>query len=79
MAGRVVRQEKSGFITIYNCGNQTVPLHVKPPEGDFFLHEQAIQLRPGKTVRLPQSHVNQSQIGNLQKTRKIRVVRQGGE
>ena len=66
--------EKSEVMRIYNRSKQTIPLQVKPPGGDFFLHEQAVQLRPGKTVKLPKSYVNGSQIENLCKRRQIQVL-----
>jgi len=65
---------KTEIIRIYNRSKQTVPLQVKPPAGDFFLHEQAVQLRPGKTVNLPKSHVNEQQIENLQRRMVIQVI-----
>jgi len=65
---------QSEVIHIYNRSKQTIPLQVKPPGGDFFLHEQAVQLNPGKTVKLPKSYVNQSQIENLQKRQQIQVI-----
>ncbi len=65
---------KSGVIRVYNKSKQTINLQVKPPGGDFFLHEQVVNLRPGKTVRLPKDHVNDSQIVNLQKSGQIQVI-----
>ena len=57
---------KSPIVTIYNCGTQMIPLQVRTPGGDFFLSEQQIQLLPGKSVELPESHVSESQLANLQ-------------
>ena len=65
---------KSDVIRVYNRSKQTIPLQVKPPRGDFFLHEQAVHLGPGKTVKLPKSYVNSSQIENLQRRREIQVI-----
>ena len=63
-----------GVVRIYNRSKQTIPLQVKPPGGDFFLHEQAVQLGPGKTVKLPKSYINESQVENLQRRREIQVI-----
>ena len=64
----------SDMIVVYNRSKQTISLQVKPPGGDFFLHEQAVHLRPNKSVRLPKSFANTSQIRNLQAKRKIQVI-----
>ena len=66
--------KQSEVVQIYNRSKQTIPLQAKPPGGDFFLHEQAIQLRPGKTVKLPKSYINDAQIENLQRRREIQVI-----
>ena len=66
--------KQSEVVRIYNRSKQTIPLQVKPPGGDFFLHEQAVQLRAGKTVKLPKSYVNEAQIDNLQRRRQIQVL-----
>jgi len=65
---------KSDVVRVYNRSKQTIPLQVKPPGGDFFLHEQAVQLRPGKSVKLPKSYVNEPQIENLRRRRQIQVL-----
>lgn len=65
---------KSDVVQIYNRSKQTIPLQAKPPSGDFFLHEQAVQLGPGKTVKLPKSYINEAQIENLQRRRQIQVI-----
>lgn len=65
---------KGETIRVYNRSQQTVPLQVKPPGGDFFLHEQVVHLRPGKSVRLPKSFVNEPQIQNLQKRRILQII-----
>jgi len=61
-------------IRIYNPTKQMIPIQVKPPGGDFFLHEQTIYLGAGKTVKLPKSYVNQSQLRNLQSSRSLKVI-----
>ena len=66
--------EQSAVVRIYNRSKQVIPLQVKPPGGDFFLHEQAVQLRPGKTVKLPKSYVNEAQIDNLQRRQQVQVI-----
>ena len=61
-------------VRLYNRSKQTIPLQVKPPGGDFFLHEQAVQRRPGKTVKLPKNYINVAQVENLQRRRQIQVI-----
>jgi len=66
--------DKGHVVRVYNKGKQLISLQVKPPGGDFFLHEQTIYLRPGQTVKLPKSHINSAQIRNLQARRQIQVI-----
>ena len=66
--------KQSDVVQIYNRSKQTIPLQVRPPGGDFFLHEQAIQLGPGKTVTLPKTYTNEAQINNLQRRQQIQVI-----
>lgn len=58
-------RRQSYILRIYNKGKQTVPIQVKPPKGDFYLHEQQVYLRPGKNVTLPKDHLRMEQIQNL--------------
>lgn len=67
-------KETNFVVQLYNCSKQMIPISVRPPGGDFFLHEQTIYLRPGKTVRLPKSFLNDSQIANLTTKRMIRIL-----
>ena len=67
-------QTTNFVVQIYNCSKQMIPVSVRPPGGDFFLHEQTIYLRPGKTVRLPKNFLNESQIANLTAKRMIRIL-----
>jgi hypothetical protein len=67
-------REANHVVQIYNCSNQMVPISVRPPRGDFFLHEQTIYLQPGKNVRLPKSFLNDSQIANLTTKRKLKIL-----
>ena len=69
-----VPDPKGAVVRLYNCGKQMIPVQVKPPKGDFYLHEQTVYLRPGKTVKLPKSYLNQAQIRNLQANRQIKVL-----
>ena len=61
-------------VQLYNCSRQMIPISVRPPGGDFFLHEQAIYLRPGKVVRLPKNFLNESQITNLTAKRMLKIM-----
>lgn len=67
-------KESSHVVQIYNCSRQMIPIVVRPPDGDFYLHEQTVYLRPGKTVRLPKSFLNDPQITNLSAKRMIRIL-----
>jgi len=67
-------REASFVVQIYNSSRQMIPISVRPPGGDFFLHEQTIYLRPGRTVRLPKNFLNDSQISNLTTKRMIRIL-----
>ena len=71
---RVGVKDDGHTVMIYNRGRQVIPLQVKPPGGDFFLHEQTIHLHPGKHVRLPKSYTNANQIRNLQAKRQIQLI-----
>jgi hypothetical protein len=61
-------------VRLYNRSKQLIPIEVCPPGGDFFMHRQQIQLRPGKHVTLPKSYLNEKQITNLQKKRFITIL-----
>ena len=65
---------KTEVIRILNISKQTIRLQVKPPEGDFFLHEQQVGIAPGKFVTLPKDHLIETQINNLRANRFIKVV-----
>jgi hypothetical protein len=67
-------KETNHVVQIYNSSKQMIPISVKPPGGDFFLHEQTIYLKSGKTVRLPKSFLNESQISNLTTRRMIKIL-----
>ena len=64
----------SGTVRIYNKSKQTIPIQVRPPKGDFFLHEQVVYVRPEQTVALPKSYLNADQINNLQKRRELQIL-----
>ncbi len=65
---------KSAVVRLYNRSRQLISIQVKPPKGDFYMHEQTVHLHPKKTVTLPKSHLNHDQISNLQKKRIIQVL-----
>jgi hypothetical protein len=67
-------RENNFVVQLYNSSKQMIPISVKPPGGDFFLHEQTIYLAPGKTVRLPKNFLNDSQIANLTTKRMLRIL-----
>lgn len=58
-------KEQNHVVQVYNRSKQMIPICVRPPNGDFYLHEQTIYLRPGKTAGLPKNFLNDSQITNL--------------
>lgn len=57
--------KRTEVIRVYNRSRQTLPLQVKPPGGDFYLHEQQIHLQPGKSVMVPKDHLRMDQVMNL--------------
>jgi hypothetical protein len=59
---------------LLNNSKQLVRIQVKPPLGDFYLHEQQVGLRPGQTVVLPKDHLRPEQIHNLQARGVLKVV-----
>ena len=59
---------------LLNNSRQLVKLQVKPPLGDFYLHEQQVSLRPGQTALLPKDHLRPEQITNLQARGILKVV-----
>jgi hypothetical protein len=65
MVGAPRQRQQTDIIRIYNRGVQTVSLQVKPPNGDFYLHEQQVHVAPGKSVMLPKDHVRMDQVVNL--------------
>lgn len=74
---RVVGQRQIEMIRIYNSGKQVIPLQVKPPKGDFFLHEQQVRIMPGKSVLLPKDHVLMDQVKNLSARGMLKVTHGG--
>ena len=67
-------KKQTHVIRIYNSSKQMIPIQVKPPAGDFYLHEQQIQLYPGRDVTLPKDHVIEDQISNLKSKAFIQVT-----
>ena len=62
------------IIRLYNKSKQMLSIQVKPPHGDFFLHEQQVRINPGVTVKLPKSHLLMDQLRNLQSRRLLKIV-----
>ena len=69
---RATRQVET--IRISNISNQTISLQVRPPDGDFFLHEQQVHIMSGKEVTLPKDHTLMDQIMNLQARRMLKIT-----
>lgn len=68
------KEKQSHQVSIYNKSAQTLGIETCPPNGDFFLHRQQIQLLPKKHVQLPKSYLNKKQIENLQKKGFIKII-----
>lgn len=69
------------FIVISNrTKKQPISIQLRPPFGpdgkriDFYLGEQTVPLRPGKTAKFPKSRLYDYQITNLRKAGYITVV-----
>ncbi len=69
-----IKVTKGAVVRLYNRSSQMIPVQIKPPGGDFFLHEQTVYLRPRQTVKVPKSHLNHDQIHNLQARRELQVL-----
>lgn len=61
-------------VRILNISKQMIPLQVRPPGGDFFIHEQQVRLAVGGSAILPKSYLMDNQIRNLTAKRMIQVV-----
>lgn len=61
-------------IKVYNCSQQTIPLQVKTPNGDFFRDEQQVRLLSGQDVELPKDCVMMDQITNLQAKGMVKIT-----
>lgn len=66
-------KKHAAVMRLANIGKQLIRLQVKPPQGDFYLHEQQVDLRPGGNVLLPKDHLRMDQIRNLQGRRMLRI------
>ena len=67
-------ETKTPTCRVLNISKQMIALQVKPPKGDFFIHEQQVRLQPGQHALLPKTHLNQSQVENLKRTGQIKVT-----
>ena len=67
-------KKNTHVVRLLNTSHQLLRLQVKPPEGDFYLHEQQVCLRPGQDAMLPKDHLRLEQIKNLQARGVLRVV-----
>lgn len=65
---------KNETVRLYNRSSQMIGIQLRPPGGDFYLSEQCLYLRSKQTVKVPKSHLNKSQIDNLQRRRELQVV-----
>lgn len=61
-------------ITITNTSNQMVTIQVRPPNGDFFLHERQARILPKKSITVSRDYVNQGQIENLKARQLIKAA-----
>lgn len=66
---------KSPVLTIYNCSNQMIPIQVRTPGGNFYTSEQQVQIGPGSKIEVPESHVLESQIANLQGRGVLKIIK----
>lgn len=67
-------RQRTEVIRIHNRGHQAIPIQVKPPKGDFYLHEQQVHLHSGKSILLPKDHVRMDQVINLAARGMLRVT-----
>ena len=66
--------QKREYVEIMNISKQMIPLQVKPPGGDFYIEEQQIRLRPGKSAVVPKDHLLWSQIENCKARGQLKVT-----
>lgn len=67
-------KNRTHIIRVSNCSQQLIRLQVRPPGGDFYMHEQQISLNPGQEAVLPKDHLIASQIKNLQARQMLRML-----
>lgn len=68
------QKSRTEIVRIHNRSRQRVSIQVKPPDGDFFMHEQQVHLTKGKSVLLPKNHLRMEQITNLKARGVLKVV-----
>lgn len=67
-------KKRTHTVRLLNTSQQLIKLQVKPPDGDFYLHEQQVSLRSGQDVLLPKDHLRPEQIKNLQARGALKMV-----
>ena len=72
-------ETKTQTCRVLNVSKQLICLQVKPPGGDFFIHEQQVRLNPGQHALLPKAHLNQEQVNNLKRSGVIKITFDSGE
>ena len=72
--GLGMSKNKTHVMRVLNISQQLINIHVKPPQGDFYRHEQQVSLRPGQDALLPKDHLRQDQVNNLRARKVIRVI-----
>lgn len=65
----------SEIITLYNQSKQAIPIHVRPPGGEFYQSEQQVTIRPSKSISLIKEHVNMDQVNNLQRRGMLKIIK----
>ena len=52
-------------MTVYNCSKSLLQLHMCDPNGDFYLNEHVVRLKPGQLYTDKESRFNKDQVNNL--------------
>lgn len=61
-------------ISIYNKSNQLIPIKTRKKGGDFYRHEQQINLYPHKHASILREYVDEQQLRNLQNKGMITIL-----
>jgi len=62
-------------VTVSNTSKAMLPIQIRKPGSDFYIGERSIYLMPGKSYIDYEENFNFSQISNLSKQSKLKIVK----